>query len=158
MGLLQDHSSGLAAFDLALDSTTLIKAVLLGIIAIPTLLVLTDYVRVLRIRQKLPPGPLPFPLVGNFFQIPKHKPWLEFEKWAEHYNNPMFTIWQGHRPTIMCNDAWTISDLLEKRAHLYSSRPQMYVCKVFEAQMPPGKIQETLSIIKADTSLQDSNG
>ncbi|EXJ63763.1 hypothetical protein A1O7_00098 [Cladophialophora yegresii CBS 114405] len=125
MGVLQNLSSAPGTLDLALDTYTLIGAILIGVLAVPVLLVLVDYVRVLRIRQRLPPGPFPFPLVGNFFQIPKHKPWIEFEQWSKHYNNPMFTIWQGHRPTIMCNDIWTISDLLDKRANIYSSRPQM---------------------------------
>jgi hypothetical protein len=127
MGVLQNLSSAPGTLNVALDAYTVIRAVLVGVIAVPVLLVLVDYVRVLRIRQKLPPGPFPFPLVGNFFQIPKLKPWIEFEQWSKHYNNPMFTIWQGHRPTIMCNDIWTISDLLDKRANIYSSRPHMYV-------------------------------
>ncbi|KAK5049950.1 hypothetical protein LTR84_004069 [Exophiala bonariae] len=75
----------------------------------------------------MPPGPFPLPLVGNFFAIPKVKPWIEWEKWAEYYGNPMITIWNGHRPIIMCNDIWTISDLLDKRASIYSSRARMIV-------------------------------
>src|ERR1700712_960719 len=125
MGVLQKLSSAPGTLKLSLNASTLIWAALIGVVAVPVPLVLADYVRVLRIRQKLPPGPFPFPLVGNFFQIPKHKPWIEFEKWSQHYDNPMFTIWQGHRPTIMCNDIWTISDLLDKRANIYSSRPHM---------------------------------
>ena len=41
----------------------------------------------------------------------------------EGIRNPMITAWNGHRPCIIRNDAWTISDLDEKRAALYSSRP-----------------------------------
>ncbi|EME85507.1 uncharacterized protein MYCFIDRAFT_40760 [Pseudocercospora fijiensis CIRAD86] len=37
----------------------------------------------------------------------------------------MITLWNGHRPVICCNDAWTISDMFEKRATIYSSRPRM---------------------------------
>jgi cytochrome P450 len=124
MGVLQDLSSA-STLELALETTTLLRAALLCIVAVPVLIILADYVRVLRVRQRLPPGPVPWPVVGNYFQIPKYKPWIEFEKWARYYDNPMFTIWQGHRPTIMCNDIWSISDLLEKRAHIYSSRPHM---------------------------------
>ncbi|KAK6369737.1 hypothetical protein LTS17_009187 [Exophiala oligosperma] len=86
---------------------------------------LVDYFRVLRARQKLPPGPFPLPVFGNFFAIPKSKPWITFEYWATYYDSPLITIWQGHRPTILCNDAWSISELLDKRANIYSSRPQM---------------------------------
>lgn len=98
---------------------------LVGALAAGFLWILVDYVRILRLRQKLPPGPFPLPLVGNFFAIPKVKPWIAFEKWAEYYGDPMTTIWNGHRPIIMCNDIWSISDLLDKRANIYSSRPWM---------------------------------
>ncbi|KAJ4176540.1 hypothetical protein NW755_014354 [Fusarium falciforme] len=37
----------------------------------------------------------------------------------------MITIWYGHKPSIVCNDIWTITDLCDKRASIYSSRPPM---------------------------------
>lgn len=89
--------------------------------------ILIDYVRILRLRRKMPPGPVPIPLIGNWFNIPKEKPWIEFENMSKTYDSPMVTLWNGRKPTIICNDAWTISDLLEKRAALYSSRPHMVV-------------------------------
>lgn len=98
---------------------------LIFVSAAPLLAVAIDYLRVLRARQTLPPGPFPLPLFGNFFAIPTIKPWITFEKWANHYESPLITIWQGHRPMILCNDAWSISELLDKRASIYSSRPQM---------------------------------
>ncbi|CAO2650482.1 Nn.00g017740.m01.CDS01 [Neocucurbitaria sp. VM-36] len=75
----------------------------------------------------MPPGPFPLPLVGSFFDIPKVKPWIAWEQWSKKYNNPMITLWNGHRPVIVCNDIWTISDLLDKRASIYSSRPHFVV-------------------------------
>ncbi|KIY00149.1 uncharacterized protein Z520_03834 [Fonsecaea multimorphosa CBS 102226] len=125
MGVLQNLSSARGSIELAFDPFRLLLVVFAGVISVPVIFILVDYVRVLRLRQKLPPGPFPLPLFGNFFQIPKVKPWIDFEKWSEYYKDPMITIWQGHRPTIMCNDIWTISDLLDKRANIYSSRPHM---------------------------------
>jgi hypothetical protein len=102
-----------------------------GALAILSLLLLSfvtiDYIRVLRLRRKLPPGPFPLPLFGNFFQIPKLKPWIAFEQWAKHYNDPLTTVWIGRSPSIICNDAWVASDLMEKRASIYSSRPRIIV-------------------------------
>lgn len=92
-------------------------------IAVPILWLLHAYVRVLLLRRKLPPGPFPVPLFGNYFQTPVYKPWETWERWSKFYDNPLITIWNGHRPVIICNDAWTISDLTEKRAAIYSSRP-----------------------------------
>jgi len=33
----------------------------------------------------LPPGPPQTPIVGNFFQAPKERPWLKYAEWAEQY-------------------------------------------------------------------------
>ncbi|KIX01994.1 uncharacterized protein Z518_07933 [Rhinocladiella mackenziei CBS 650.93] len=125
MGVLQNISNSPREIELYFQPMKLVTLLFATIIGIPILWILADYARVLRLRQKLPPGPFPAPLFGNFFSIPKLKPWIELEKWSEYYKDPMITIWQGHRPTIMCNDIWTISELLDKRANIYSSRPHM---------------------------------
>ena len=125
MGVLQNFSVGPSTMDSAFQPLQILELTLFAAVVVPLLWVLADYVRGLRLRQNLPPGPFPLPLFGNFFVIPKVKPWLDFEKWSIHYGDPMITIWQGHRPTIMCNDIWSISDLLDKRANIYSSRPHM---------------------------------
>lgn len=83
-----------------------------------------NYVRVLLLRRKLPPGPFPLPVIGNHFRIPYFQPWVKFEEWSRQFGDPMITIWLGSRPVIVLNDAWTASDLLEKRADVYSSRPR----------------------------------
>ncbi|KAJ0116986.1 hypothetical protein J7T55_003401 [Diaporthe amygdali] len=83
-----------------------------------------NYIRVLHLRRKLPPGPFPLPIIGNHFRIPFVQPWIKFEEWSRQYANPMITLWLGSRPIIVLNDAWTASDLLEKRADVYSSRPR----------------------------------
>lgn len=127
MGILNTQDFSLVKTLLTASPRTLLAVFILALIATPVIWVFVDYARILRLRQKMPPGPFPLPLVGNFFSIPKIKPWIEWEKWAEYYDNPMVTIWNGHRPIIMCNDIWTISDLLDKRASIYSSRARMIV-------------------------------
>lgn len=127
MGVLNTQDFSLVKTLFTASPRSLLAVFILSLIAAPVVWVIVDYARILRLRQKMPPGPFPLPLVGNFFSIPKIKPWIEWEKWAEYYDNPMVTIWNGHRPIIMCNDIWTISDLLDKRASIYSSRARMVV-------------------------------
>jgi Cytochrome P450 len=101
--------------------------------AIGLLVLVVDYGRLLLLRSKMPPGPFPLPLVGNVLQLPKCKPWYIFEEWANKYNSPIITVWFGREPTVILNDAWTASDLMDKRANIYSSRP------VFQV---PGRLME----------------
>src|SRR5271156_1944226 len=79
-----------------------------------------DYLRMLRLRSKMPPGPFPLPIIGNVLQLPKCKPWYRFEEWATKFNSPIITVWFGRNPTVVLNDAWTASDLMDKRANIYS--------------------------------------
>lgn len=90
-------------------------------------LVLLDYIRMLRLRRRLPPGPFPLPIVGNHLAIPKVKPWIAFEAWSMHYKDPLLTIWLGRRPIIVANDAWSAAELMEKRPNIYSSRPHIVI-------------------------------
>lgn len=97
--------------------------ILSGIILPIVLYIIYEYTRVLILRQKLPPGPFPLPVVGNHLQISKSKPWIAWEQWGKHYNSPMVTLWMGRQPNIIINDAWVAADLMEK----HSSRPKIVV-------------------------------
>jgi hypothetical protein len=39
----------------------------------------------------------------------------------------LITVWIGRAPSIFVNDAWTASELMEKRANIYSCRPRHVV-------------------------------
>ncbi|KAF2462274.1 putative cytochrome P450 [Lineolata rhizophorae] len=86
-----------------------------------------DYVRMLWLRSKMPPGPLPLPIIGNTHLLPDNKPWIYFEQLAKQYNTPLITFWIGRNPTVWLCDAWAASELLDKRAGIYASRPRMVV-------------------------------
>ncbi|GME48299.1 putative cytochrome p450 protein [Neofusicoccum parvum] len=91
------------------------------------LILFADYAHMLYLRSKMPPGPFPWPVVGNTFQLPDKKPWIYFEQLSRHYGSPLLTYWIGRNPTVWINDAWTASELLDKRAGIYCSRPRMLV-------------------------------
>ncbi|KAL6711471.1 hypothetical protein ACN47E_004405 [Coniothyrium glycines] len=99
----------------------------LAVFAIAACAVLADYGWMMYMRSKMPPGPLPWPVVGNTFQLPDNKPWLYFEELSKKYSTPLITYWIGRNPTVWINDAWTANELLDKRAGIYCSRPRMLV-------------------------------
>ena len=59
--------------------------------------------------------------------LPDRKPWIYFEELAETYKSPVITFWIGRNPTVWLNDAWSASELLDRRAGVFSSRPDMVV-------------------------------
>nr|KAK5449212.1 hypothetical protein LTR18_002301 [Exophiala xenobiotica] len=99
----------------------------IGLAIFGVIAVIVDYVCMLVLRSKMPPGPLPWPIVGNTFQLPDVKPWVYFESLAKQYKTPVITYWIGRNPTVWICDAWAASEMLDKRASIYSSRPRMVV-------------------------------
>jgi len=65
--------------------------------------------------------------VGNTFQLPETKPWIHFEEIAKKWKTPVITYWIGCRLTVWICDAWAASEILDKKAAIYSSRPRMVV-------------------------------
>ncbi|XP_029446183.1 cytochrome P450 2G1-like isoform X2 [Rhinatrema bivittatum] len=51
-------------------------------------------------KGNLPPGPTPFPIVGNLFQIKSREMVQSFKKLQEEYG-PVFTVYLGNRPVVM---------------------------------------------------------
>jgi hypothetical protein len=108
-------------------STVAYTDVLYFLLGLVSLAVIVDYAWMLNLHFKMPPGPWPLPIVGNTFLLPDKKPWFYFEELSKRYNAPMITFWIGRNPTVWLNDAWAASELLDKRAGIYSSRPRMVV-------------------------------
>jgi hypothetical protein len=89
-----------------LDNLTLLKVqdsisrfgtwnVLLGVVALAATALAVDYGWMLYMRSRMPPGPLPLPIIGNTFSLPDHKPWLYFEELSKYYKTPVITFWIG---------------------------------------------------------------
>ncbi|KAK0126722.1 hypothetical protein ONS95_008303 [Cadophora gregata] len=96
-------------------------------IAASAALLIIDYTRMLLLRRKMPPGPFPLPIIGNTHLLPDRKPWIYFETLSKQYNSGIITFWIGRNPTVWLNDSKSASDLLDKRAATFSSRPRMIV-------------------------------
>ncbi len=81
----------------------------------------------LRLTIEQPPGPTPLPIIGNTHLLPQNKPWIYFESLSKSLNSPVITFWIGRNPTVWINDCWSATELLEKKAAIYASRPRMVV-------------------------------
>lgn len=71
---------------------------------------------------KLPPGPEPIPLIGNFFDLPKELEWVHWAKYKDIYG-PVSSVTVFGQTLIILNDLGVAQDLLETRSSIYSNRP-----------------------------------
>lgn len=76
-----------------------------------------------------PPGPPTLPIIGNLHLMPKEKPHLQFQKWAEEYG-PVYSLILGTKVMIVLSSDQAVKDLLDKRSGIYSSRPDLYLGQI----------------------------
>ncbi|KAJ4485324.1 cytochrome P450 [Lentinula aciculospora] len=75
-------------------------------------------------RYSLPPGPKKLPIVENLFDIPNGGfVWVEYAKMCQIYDSDIIHLSALGNSIIVLNSAKTVSDLLENRSSIYSSRP-----------------------------------
>ncbi|KAI0654024.1 cytochrome P450 [Cubamyces menziesii] len=74
----------------------------------------------------LPPGPRGIPILGNVCDIPRDQPWVAFSNLSRKYGDVISFSILG-QTTIVLNSASAVSDLLDKRSAIYSSRPDPMV-------------------------------
>ncbi|KAJ6508728.1 cytochrome P450 [Mycena sanguinolenta] len=70
-----------------------------------------------------PPGPTPFPLIGNFHDLPTKFSWLTYTKWGMQYGSDLVHASTLGQHIVVVNSIKTAVELFEKRSHIHSDRP-----------------------------------
>jgi hypothetical protein len=94
-----------------------------------------------------PPGPPPKPLIGNALDIPSEKQWVKYLEWSKRLKSMLFSCtglkllysepgdiihmsaFNNH--IIVLHKVEDITELMEKRSAIYSSRPWIPVAELY---------------------------
>ncbi|XP_063136415.1 cytochrome P450 2C7-like isoform X2 [Rattus norvegicus] len=72
-------------------------------------------------RRKLPPGPTPLPIIGNFLQIDVKNISQSLTKFSKTYG-PVFTLYLGSQPTVILHGYEAIKEALIDNGEKFSGR------------------------------------
>ncbi|THH09320.1 hypothetical protein EW146_g8712, partial [Bondarzewia mesenterica] len=77
-----------------------------------------------RYSAPLPPGPKSWPILGNMKDMKTEQLWLTTSEWAKKYGSVVYVhvLRQG---IVYLNTEEAVTDLLEKRASIYSDKPNL---------------------------------
>ncbi|TCD64629.1 hypothetical protein EIP91_003831 [Steccherinum ochraceum] len=77
-------------------------------------------------QGSLPPGPPGWPIAGNVLDLPRTFLWLKYREWSKQYGVDLqCTPYPLPTDMIVVSSPKIVSDLLEKRAAIYSDRPKL---------------------------------
>ena len=110
-------------FSLSWKGPSLLQALVgIGVIALLTLLKRWNHRASQEGSLNLPPGPRPWPIVGNLLQLGPvpHKTVAELTKKF----GPIVFLKLGSQPAIIASDPKIINEIMKVQDHVFSSRPQ----------------------------------
>jgi hypothetical protein len=70
------------------------------------------------------PGPKQYPIVGRVHDLPRFSMWLKFKEWADEHG-PIYQTRAVDQTFIIVSDEKIAEEMLVKRGHIYSGRPQI---------------------------------
>ncbi|XP_058045431.1 cytochrome P450 2J6-like isoform X2 [Ahaetulla prasina] len=92
------------------------------LIALVLLLVISQYLKILWMARRLPPGPMPFPVIGTLWQMRFDFSYETLITLAKSHGN-VFTLWLGQLPIIILNGFEAVKEGLTARPEDMSGRP-----------------------------------
>ncbi|KAI1173366.1 cytochrome P450 [Nemania sp. FL0916] len=134
--------AGLA--DVILSPTFLIYPPLIFIIGNVLVFILNT------LRPKaFPPGPRPFPGLGNLLQINRAFPFLTYHIWAKDYGvDTPVGMKRGTANVVVLNSGRLVNELFEKRGAIYCDRPWMFMNTwVFKNDLRPALFQNNSAYV-----------
>ncbi|KAI9441782.1 cytochrome P450 [Lactarius indigo] len=78
-----------------------------------------------------PPGPKPWPIIGNLLDSPKQSQWTAYTEMSKKYGDILYLQVFGQAIVVLCSPS-TIKDLLEKRGEIFSDRPAWPMHQIME--------------------------
>ncbi|KZT11800.1 cytochrome P450 monooxygenase [Laetiporus sulphureus 93-53] len=106
-----------------MQSLGIITCFFIALLSIVLIRILCSWILTEKRGLPLPPGPKPFPLIGNAHQVPLQSQPEVFTQWALPYGDIVFARLFS-TPAIILNTAQVARDLMEKRGSKYSGRPR----------------------------------
>jgi hypothetical protein len=83
------------------------------------------------------PGPKQYPIVGRIHDLPRFDMWLKFKEWAD-IHGPIYQTRAVDQTFVIISDEKIAEELLVKRGHIYSGRPQ--IRSLFNHKEGPGYV------------------
>ncbi|KAF6741055.1 cytochrome P450 [Ephemerocybe angulata] len=76
-------------------------------------------------RKRLPPGPPRTPFLGHLFRVPRELPWVKYHDMCRELGSDVVALEVLGTTIIVLDSAEAVNELLERRSHIYSSRPHL---------------------------------
>lgn len=77
------------------------------------------------LQAPFPPGPKPWPFIGNIFDTMALEPWLLYMNWEDVYQSKILSLTLPGKRIVILNSVEDTVELLEKRAGMYSDRARV---------------------------------
>ncbi|KAF7980673.1 hypothetical protein HWV62_37101 [Athelia sp. TMB] len=88
-------------------------------------------------RARLPPGPSGWPIIGNVLDVPRSSAeWIDYRIMSEKYNSDIIYLNVLGTPIVVLNSFDAVTELLEKRAAIYSDRPHFVMVQDLLLESP----------------------